>query len=82
MLVEMEASGKETDQAPVVIVVDQPSARINFSCVTVGTEAQPEMVLFGGETNNGKVVTFYRDLSARLLLPLAARPPINPPHPS
>eukprot|EP01052_Picozoa_sp_SAG31_P040371 SAG31_NODE_5829_length_2306_cov_1.319891_3_plen_157_part_00 len=61
--IETSSTAPRTSVAPVVELLPRPpSSRINFSCVTVGTEAQPEMIIFGGEVNDGKTVTFYRDL--------------------
>jgi N-acetylneuraminic acid mutarotase len=39
-----------------------PAPRINFSLVAHGSENKLEMVLFGGERNDGKQVLFYREL--------------------
>ena len=41
---------------------EPPPPRVNFTVVTVGQEHRKEMVLFGGERNDGRQVAFFRDL--------------------
>lgn len=39
-----------------------PTPRVNFSAVTYGSENKKELVIFGGERNDGRQVLFCREL--------------------
>ena len=41
---------------------EPPPPRVNFTLTTVGSENRLEMVLFGGERNDGRQVQFFREL--------------------
>lgn len=53
---------KESRSEAVVEPIDPPPPRVNFTMITVGTENRKEMILFGGERNDGRQVAFYREL--------------------
>jgi hypothetical protein len=62
MLASILSAEAENSGEAVVEPCAAPTPRVNFSMVTVGSENKLEMVVFGGERNDGRQVMFCREL--------------------
>ena len=61
LLAQVLATGEAASEASVE-PCEPPPPRVNFTACTVGSENRLEMVLFGGERNDGRQVAFFREL--------------------